>query len=84
MLGYFKKTPKIDLSENKKAEQKNDKPFMVIIAFFAVIIVFSVIRAAHDPVAAQQLKNLKISAFDVVTLSAAIAGYFITKKRRKK
>ena len=82
--GYFKRSEKTDLSENKKSEHKTDKAFLFIIAFFVVIFVFTLIKAVHDPLAAQQIKKLKISAFDILVFLTAATGYYIAKKRRKK
>lgn len=84
MLGFFKRLPEFTVSEQKKSEPKKDRAFIIILLFFSAIIIFTLVRASYDKVMQEQLKNLKISAFDIITFSAAMAGYFITKKRRKK
>lgn len=84
MFGFFKNIPKIRLSDTEKSEQKGDRAYIAILSLFAVVIIFALVRASFDPATAQQIKNLKISAFDIIIFTAAITGYFITKKRGKK
>ena len=84
MFGSFKRLPRSMVSERKDPEPKKDKAFIIVLLFFAAIIIFSLICGRNYDVTKEQIRNLKISAFDILVFLTAAAGYYIAKKRRKK
>ena len=91
MFGSFKRMKnsigRVDLSamqERHDDEQKSDKKFILAIAIIAIFVLVTVIRAFYDPVTQTQLKNLKVSLFDILSFTAAVIAYFVLKKRGRK
>ena len=95
MFGSFKRIGRsirmTDFSEAQKAQSnKNadehglDKRFIIAIIIISALVLITIIRAFYDPVTRTQLKNLKISLFDILSFTAAVIAYFVFKKRGKK
>ena len=91
MFGSFKRMKnsigRVDLSEMQERhddEKKSDKNFILAIAIIAILVLVTVIRAFYDPVTQTQLKNLKVSLFDILSFTAAVIAYFVLKKRGRK
>lgn len=91
MFGSFKRMKnsigRVDLSEMQEKhddEQKSDKKFILAICIISIFVLVTIIRAFYDPVTQTQLKNLKVSLFDIVLFTAAVITYFILKKRGRK
>ena len=55
-----------------------------MIAFFAAVIVVTVIRAVSDPEIAEQICSLRFGIGDIVMLLLAAGGYFILKRSGRK
>ena len=75
--------PPEDLNQNN-GETKGDTAFILAIIILGTLAVITVVKAFYDPVTRQQLKNIKLSAFDIIAFAGAVIGYFVLRKRRKK
>ena len=91
MFGSFKRMKnsigRVDLSEMQEkndSEPKGDKKFILAICIISIFVLVTVIRAFYDPVTQTQLKNLKVSLFDILSFTAAVIAYFVLKKRGRK
>lgn|GEM_PF-5140861 len=91
MFGSFKRMKnsigRVDLSEMQDkhdGEPKGDKKFILAICIISIFVLVTFIRAIYDPVTQTQLKNLKVSLFDILSFTAAVIAYFVLKKRGRK
>ncbi|MBR1384195.1 MAG: hypothetical protein IJ555_10390 [Ruminococcus sp.] len=91
MFGSFKRMKnsigRVDLSEMQEKhdrEPKGDKKFILAVSIISIFALVTIIRAFYDPVTQTQIKNLKVSLFDILSFSAAVIAYFVLKKRGRK
>jgi hypothetical protein len=87
MFGFFKRMPQIDISDSKSNEDSKpgkDRAFIIVISFFAAIVIITLVKATYDPETAQQLKNLKIGTADKMLFLATVIGYYTIRRRGKK
>ena len=74
-----------DLSSRQESQESDkSKDHRVVAAMLAVTVILTLVKATYDPVTQEELKSLKISAFDVILFLTAVVGYFVLKKRGKK
>ena len=67
-----------------QSEPKGDTAFILALIILGTLAVITVVKAFYDPFTRQQLKNLRLSAFDIIAFTGTVIGYFVLRKRRKK